>query len=159
MHRVAGRRRVQPGWGLQAAALAVLLAALAHPPASAQDESVAVAQAGPVSERPQPRLSLVLAAPLPGESDRTLPGLRWRQPLGGQVVDITAWHRLPPPSDAASLIRQREPAFGARVEMHIASSRGLMTDYKFIGLQLDGGARIGLRRKDGGPTLYYRSQF
>ena len=57
------------------------------------------------------------------------------------------------------MIQDREPTFGARVEMRITSRRSFATELKAIGLQLDNGAKIMLRRKDGNPTLYYRQQF
>jgi hypothetical protein len=160
MRRVAGRRRKQQGWSLSAAVLA--FAGLAAPAAWGQQaDSVVVAQAGP-QQRFQPRLALVAPVPLPGETGTGMQiGLQWSPPVaGGQPVDITAWHRVAPPPDALSLIQQRDPAFGARVEMKIGANRsGLVSDYKFIGLQMDSGSRIGVRRKDGRPTIYYRSQF
>ena len=57
------------------------------------------------------------------------------------------------------MIQDREPMFGARVEMRITARRSFATELKAIGLQLDNGAKIMLRRKDGNPTLYYRQQF
>lgn len=97
-----------------------------------------------------------LASPYPG---RNL-GIRWRPP-GGHGVDITAWRRFEGPApDAISLIQNREPVYGARVEMKLRSARsGFAAELKAIGLQLDNGAKIMLRRKNGNPTLYYRQQF
>lgn len=89
-------------------------------------------------------------------------GLSWRTRLADdKVIDITAWRRQPRQAfDALSQIQQREPLYGARLEMKLAPSRSaLATELRAIGLQLDNGARILLRRKDGNPTLYYRSQF
>jgi hypothetical protein len=89
-------------------------------------------------------------------------GLQWRQPvLNDHRIDITAWRRVhDEPTDALSLIRQRDPTFGARMEFKVGGKRrGFMADYRFLGLQLDNGARIGLRRKNGNPTLYYRASF
>lgn len=90
-------------------------------------------------------------------------GLSWRARLAHDtVIDITAWRRLPPQPafDAISQIRQRDPLYGARVEMKLApASSQFATELRAIGLQLDNGARILLRRKDGRPTLYYRAQF
>lgn len=112
-----------------------------------------------------PRLSLATPTPLPSSS---IPpgqdvGLQFRQALaGGGSIDVTAWRRVqqqPAPPDALSLIEQREPYYGARVEMRLKPSKGLVTEFKSLGVQLDNGARIMLRRKNGAPTLYYRSEF
>jgi hypothetical protein len=117
------------------------------------------------SDRDGPRLSLTavpaLASPwaLPAGQDI---GLQWRQPIGSErTIDITAWRRVTPVErDALSLIQDRQPHYGARVEMRIANARrSFSADLKAIGLQLDNGAKIMLRRKDGNPTLYYRQQF
>ncbi|WBY02217.1 hypothetical protein PE066_01410 [Ramlibacter tataouinensis] len=112
-----------------------------------------------------PPLALTLRPSLPS----TLPwhtgddiGLSWRARLAAdKMVDITAWRRLPrQPFDAISQIQQRDPLYGARLEMKLAPPRsGFTTELRAIGLQLDNGARILLRRKDGNPTLYYRQQF
>ena len=110
------------------------------------------------------RLSLSAAVPpigtaLPGSVDI---GLQWRQTLSRQqTVDITAWRRLAAPApDAISLVQQQDPVYGARVEMKLTSPS--MKSYfadKFIGLQLDSGARIGIKKSNGNPTIYYRNQF
>ena len=111
-----------------------------------------------------PRLSLTavpqFAWQQPGPAGEDL-GLQWRQPVGGdRTIDILAWRRVAPRErDALSMIQDREPKFGARVEMRITSRRSFATELKAIGLQLDNGAKIMLRRKDGNPTLYYRQQF
>ncbi|WP_235579869.1 hypothetical protein [Ramlibacter sp. Leaf400] len=113
---------------------------------------------------PLPQLSLTLVAPI--ASQRPAPAgqdvaLQWRQPLGGdRTIDISAWKRVAPPEpDALRMIQDREPLFGARLEMRIANRKSFATELRAIGLQLDNGARIMLRRKDGNPTLYYRQQF
>ncbi|HYF20002.1 MAG TPA: hypothetical protein VEA40_19200 [Ramlibacter sp.] len=143
------------------------------PPEPAEPVLLALApsadfRTGPVEQelprRPAARLSLTATTPLHtfGAPPTGLDvGLQWRQPLANnQAVDITAWRRVNQQPDAMSLIEQREPLYGARVEMKIAPRRsGFTTDYKFIGLQLESGAKIGLRRKDGRPTVYYRAQF
>lgn len=115
--------------------------------------------------RAQP-FSLSVTAPVAGTSwaSRNNPnadvGMRWRAPLASQQVDVIAWRRMGPPTDALSLIEQRDPTFGARVEYQMAKPRnGLAADLRFIGMQLDNGARIGVRRANGNPTLYYRHQF
>ena len=117
-------------------------------------------------ERPQPlpQLSLAvlpqIASQRPGPAGEDL-GLQWRQPVGNdRTIDIMAWRRVAPRErDALSMIQEREPVYGARLEMRITARKSFATELKAIGLQLDNGARIMLRRKDGNPTLYYRQQF
>ena len=161
---------------LRAAACASLLAAA---PCWAQDTPILSMDLSPsvaeqlqqhqqvqLSQAAAPRLSLTLGTPIqaPGLATGLQPldlGVQWRQPmLQDRNVDITAWRRLTPQPDALSLIHQRDPVYGARVEINLQSrKRGLVADKRFLGLQLDSGARITLRRKDGNPVLYYRSQF
>jgi hypothetical protein len=145
-----------------------LLAGVACSQAWAQVDEPAWVAAAPLAmeARAVPSLALDLSTPVgapPGQGG-TQPldlGLRWRQPLRNeQHVDITAWQRMSSPPDALTLVRSREPVYGARVEMKISGRRsGFMADHGFLGLQLDSGSRIMLRRKDGNPTLYYRSRF
>jgi hypothetical protein len=75
-------------------------------------------------------------------------------------VDITAWRRVTPMPDALALVQQQDPVYGARVEMKLksTSAKTFFAD-KFIGLQLDSGARIGIKKSNGNPTIYYRNQF
>jgi hypothetical protein len=40
-----------------------------------------------------------------------------------------------------------------------STKAGLAADLGFIGLQLEGGARISIKRKHGGPMVYYRTSF
>jgi hypothetical protein len=89
-------------------------------------------------------------------------GLRWTQRLQSQhKIDITAWRRMNTPDDAYSLVTMREPVYGARVEMNLSGGRkaGLAFDTGFIGMQLESGARITVKRKDGRPMVYYRTKF
>jgi len=89
-------------------------------------------------------------------------GLRWTQRLQSQrQIDVTAWRRLNGPDDAYSMIQMRQPVYGARVEMNLASASksGFALDSGFIGMQLEGGARITVKRKDGRPMVYYRTSF
>ena len=89
-------------------------------------------------------------------------GVRWTQRLQSQrQIDVTAWRRLTGPDDAYSLIQMRQPVYGARVEMNLApaSKSGFALDRGFIGMQLEGGARITVKRKDGRPMVYYRTSF
>jgi hypothetical protein len=77
-------------------------------------------------------------------------------------IDVTAWRRMTPQQpDAYTLIQQQQPRYLARVEMNLnaARKRGLAADKGFLGVQLDSGARLSLKRKHGGPMLYYRNSF
>ena len=87
-------------------------------------------------------------------------GLRWRSPLDSNYrVDVVAWRRVMP-ADAITLIQTRQPSYGARVEMQMpSSSKGLVAERGFIGLQLESGARVTVRRNFGAPMVYYRSRF
>ena len=88
-------------------------------------------------------------------------GLQWRYTVDRQYrIDFTAWHRVAA-TDAIDLVQSREPAYGARVEMGLASlpKSGFVADRGFLGLQLNGGARITVRRSAGTPMLYYRTTF
>jgi hypothetical protein len=88
-------------------------------------------------------------------------GFQWRYTLDRQYrIDFTAWHRVAP-ADAIDLVQSREPTYGARVEMGLASlpKSGFVADRGFLGLQLDGGARITVKRSAGRPMFYYRTTF
>ena len=87
--------------------------------------------------------------------------MHWRYTLDRQYrIDFTAWHRVAA-ADAIDLVQSREPTYGARVEMGLGSlpKSGFVADRGFLGLQLDGGARITVRRSAGRPMLYYRATF
>jgi len=88
-------------------------------------------------------------------------GLRWTQRLQNQQVDITAWRRMNTDEDAYSLVQSRQPVYGARFEMNLAKAAKsrFAFDRSFIGFQLESGARISLKRKDGRPMIYYRTTF
>lgn len=89
-------------------------------------------------------------------------GLRWTQRLAGrQRVDITAWRRMNNEEDAYMLAQMQQPVYGARVELNLSPVRktGFALDHGFIGLQLESGARISIKRKDGHPMFYYRTTF
>lgn len=87
-------------------------------------------------------------------------GLRWRSELQrGRHLDVSAWAQAP---DAASQIWQTQPpSYGTRVEVQWASSRtrGLVPEFGAVGVQLQGGSRLVLRARKGGPMLYYRAKF
>jgi len=38
-------------------------------------------------------------------------------------------------------------------------SKGFVANRGFVGFQLESGARVTIRRKSGGPMLYYRNAF
>jgi hypothetical protein len=81
-------------------------------------------------------------------------GLQWRYTQdSNRRIDITAWRDVGRPSDALSLIQSQDAGYGARVEMLI-SGRGmpLVAERGFIGVQLDGGARISVKRSAGRPA-------
>ena len=89
-------------------------------------------------------------------------GLRFSQKLQSQrQIDITAWRRMNAPDDAYTLIEMRNPVYGARVEMNLSAgpSSGLAFDRGFVGFQMESGARITVKRKDGRPMIYYRNTF
>jgi hypothetical protein len=90
-------------------------------------------------------------------------GLMYRHTTeSNHQVDVTAWRRVNPvPDDAITLVQQRQqPAYAASVQLNLAKVRkaGLTFD-RGIGFQLQSGAKVSLRKKDGGAMLYYRSQF
>jgi len=101
-------------------------------------------------------------APRTGSATSVDLGLHWRYTLDGDYrVDVTAWRRMVPP-DALTLVQTREPSYGARVEMRIGRSaprNGLVAERGFVGLQLESGARVTLKRSGGKPMVYYRSKF
>ncbi len=120
-------------------------------------------------------LSLGMSAPtasaVPLASDAPSPasvdfGVRWRsQRESGPQFDVSAWARtsqLAPSSDALTMIRDaQQPLYGTRLEMQWESSktRGLVPEFGAVGVQLQGGSRLLLRARKGGPMLYYRSRF
>ena len=102
-------------------------------------------------------------APRPGFSPNSVDlGLTWRYTLDSNYrVDVTAWRRLIP-ADALTLVQTREPSYGARVEMRLGGGMpkdGFVAERGFVGLQLESGARVTLKRSGGKPMLYYRSKF
>ncbi len=87
-------------------------------------------------------------------------GLRWSQ----KQIDVMAWRRMNTPDDAYSLAQMKEqPVYGARVEMNLAAAAGKKNtfgiDRGFLGMQLESGARISIKRRHGGPMVYYRTAF
>jgi hypothetical protein len=123
-------------------------------PANSRGLGAVVGMSGFSGRQPLP-LGL---APTPPSVDL---GVRWSHKLQSQnQIDITAWRRMNTADDAYSLIQARQPVYGARVEMNLKSSSGILAlDRGFIGMQLQSGARISIKRKNGGPMLYYRTTF
>lgn len=80
---------------------------------------------------------------------------------GQQQIDVSAWRRVSNDDDAYTLVQMREPVYGARVEMKLTRTRkaGFNVERGFIGMQLESGAKISIKRKNGGPMVYYRTAF
>jgi hypothetical protein len=101
-----------------------------------------------------------LQPPAPGGVDL---GLRWtHRLLGQQQIDVMAWRRMNAEHDAYTMTLLRDPTvYAARVELNLTPVRkmGLAADRGFLGLQLQSGARISIKRKNGGPMVYYRTSF
>jgi hypothetical protein len=102
-------------------------------------------------------------APRPGFAPNSVDlGLHWRYTLDSNYrVDVTAWRRLLP-EDALTLVQTREASYGARVEMRLGGGMpkgGFVAERGFVGLQLESGARVTLKRSGGKPMVYYRSKF
>ena len=87
-------------------------------------------------------------------------GLHWRSSASGNYgVEVSAWRHLATP-DALEMVLQRQATYGARFEMRLPSPHhGFVADRGFLGMQLESGARITVRRKEHVPMLYYRNQF
>lgn len=90
-------------------------------------------------------------------------GVRWRSAeVNQRRLDIAAFRRVGSSPDAYTLIHADEqPLYAARVEMQFANakSRRFLPELGAIGMQMNGGGKIVLRAKRGGPMLYYRAQF
>ena len=93
-------------------------------------------------------------------------GVRWRSLLeSGHQLNITAWAQVPPrdqhPQAVDMIWQAQQPVYGTRAEVQWASSRtrGLVPEFGAVGVQLQGGGRLVLRARKGGPMLYYRAKF
>jgi hypothetical protein len=88
-------------------------------------------------------------------------GLRWRQVVYSNQIDVTAWRRMNTDQDAYNLIQLRQPMYGARVEMKLGDGGKSFINAAggFLGFQLESGAKISVKRKDGRPMIYYRTAF
>ena len=89
-------------------------------------------------------------------------GVQWRHVTDDKHrVDIAAYRRLASEGDASPVARiKQSPTYVARVELNMAPVKkpGFVVD-RGVGLQLESGARITVRRSNGKPMLYYRSTF
>ena len=85
-------------------------------------------------------------------------GLRYSH----RTVDVMAWRRMGSEPET-SLLPDRQPVYGARVEMALSKAKAPTTGFALengrLGFQLESGARISIRRKDGRPMIYYKTTF
>lgn len=80
-----------------------------------------------------------------------------QQSVGGHAVDASIWHSLTTDPRRAQ-DPDREPLYGAQVEMELRSDRkAALRD--LLGMKLDNGGKISLRRRNGHFAIYYRMQF
>ncbi|MBI5277809.1 MAG: hypothetical protein HY854_15265 [Burkholderiales bacterium] len=91
-------------------------------------------------------------------------GLHMRHTLdSNHAIGLTAWRRVPQAGELPLLMQEREPTYGARVELNLSPQRAGKSSFDsergFIGMQLENGGRISIRRKHGGPMVYYRVRF
>lgn len=89
-------------------------------------------------------------------------GLTFRHSLQNDGrIDVTAWRRMNGNDDAYDMIMAQEPVYGARVEMKLTPAKrtSLKIDRGFFGMQMESGARISIKRRNGGPFIYYRNSF
>lgn len=89
---------------------------------------------------------------------RSRPRGRWQWGLSGWA-DWPAMSTGAPGSDAR--FGPEHAAYTAQVEVQWQSARygGLIPEYGAIGVQLQGGSRLMLRARHGGPMIYYRVRF
>lgn len=88
-------------------------------------------------------------------------GLHMRKQVSAGQIDLTAWRRLAE-ADVYTLVqRQQQAVYGARVELNLKPvlKAGFTADRGFLGMQLESGARITVKRRHGGPMVYYRTAF
>ena len=88
-------------------------------------------------------------------------GVHWRYLTDNNSrVDVRAWRRVPQQPDALSLVQERDTTYGARVDMQLsqAPKARFIADHG-VGLQLQSGAKIMVRRSGGKPMMYYRASF
>jgi hypothetical protein len=90
---------------------------------------------------------------------RIMPGdLPWRSGLIlGQTRNLSG---SPGGADTLGLVHQKNIEDGdAALDRREFDRGSLYSNQRFIGIHLNGDARLGLRRKNGAPALIYRNQF
>jgi len=141
-----------------------------HP---AQAPSPSLRLTGWLPQQPAGSIGLTLAMPSTTAPAKPLTldlGVRWRSAWGNNLhMEFSAWGQAPQPfastpstHDTMGMIRQRDTAgYGTRMELQWsnAPTRGLLPEHGAIGMQLQGGSRVVLRAKRGGPMVYFRSRF
>lgn len=93
-------------------------------------------------------------------------GVHWRGALTGRwQLQLSGWAGLAS-ADAATPgaidgSRWNRGAYTAQVEVQWQSARwrGLIPEFGAVGVQLQGGSRLMLRARHGGPMVYYRARF
>jgi len=90
-------------------------------------------------------------------------GVHWTAGLSGRrQVRFSGWTDLSPMGDGADQgFRGGLVTYTAQVQVQWQSARygGLVPEYGAIGVQLQGGSRLLLRARHGGPMIYYRMRF
>lgn len=87
-------------------------------------------------------------------------GLRWRPTTpAGRQVDAQVWRRVTSTTPSSLAYVEDAPEYGARVEMQITPAKRTIPLRDLLGMQLDNGARLSLRPRNGKVSLYYRMQF
>jgi len=93
-------------------------------------------------------------------------GLHWSGSLSGRwQVGVSGWADLPSMGAAAPEAGQGAGrglgTYTAQVQVQWQSARygGLVPEYGAIGVQMQGGSRLLLRARHGGPMIYYRVRF
>ncbi len=91
-------------------------------------------------------------------------GLRWRGNIAEQRrLDIGAWRRVTNTTpDAYTLTQTNDSAlYAARVEVQFPTAKygGLAPELGAVGMEMNGGGKVVLRAKRGGPMVYYRAKF
>jgi hypothetical protein len=86
-------------------------------------------------------------------------GLRWRPaPVAGRNVDAQLFRRVSKTTERDDDWQIDAPLYGAKVEMQMSRpQRVSLRD--LLGVQLDNGARVSVRPRNGKLSLYYRVQF